>query len=159
MKRIITAILAIVLLGGALVALSGAAIPIPGPSAVPAPEPGCQNRESTPASPGPWHYVFDEDWWQAGSYRVSAGCGGYIQVDSDGWRFDGTQCGQMWVRRQRADGTTYILPGSVKHVCPHYGWVVLASRQPINARIWIEAWPYALADRNPTIWPLGRIQF
>lgn len=127
--------------------------------AYPPPIPGCQVKYSTHSDPRDWHFIMSEDWWQAGSYRISMGCNQAVVATSDGWRFDNSQCGQMWVRRQRDDGSTYILPGSVKHICGGGPPVVLASRQPINVRFWVEAWPYDTDDRWPGIWPVVSIRF
>lgn len=127
-------------------------------AAYPPPISGCQFKSSTQSDQRDWHFIMSEDWWQAGSYRISQGCSQAVVVRSNGWRFDDSQCGQFWVRRQRADGTTYILPGSVKHVCGGQN-VVIASSQPVNVRFWVEAWPYDTDDRWPGIWPVVTLQF
>jgi len=158
MTRTIRGVLALLVALGLLLVPTAASAARPGDALLP-PVPGCQERTSTQSDPGPWRYNYLEDWWVAGSYRISANCAGHnVTAYSDGWRFEGSECGQMWVRRQRSDGTTYILPGSVKHVCGGQT-VVLASSQPVNARIWIEAWQYDAADRRPGLWWVGTIRF
>lgn len=152
MRKPIRALLALAALASVLL------VPASAQAAVPVQ--GCQARTSTGSDPGPWRFDYLEDWWQAGSYRVSAGCPnrGYIIVHSDGWRFNAYQCGQMWIRRIAADGSTYIMPGSVKHVCGGTT-VVLASRLAVDTRFWIEGWPYAASDRRAGIWPVGTFVF
>lgn len=152
MKPTIRALLALVALASVLL------VPASAQAAVPVQ--GCQSRTSTQSSPGPWRFDYLEDWWQAGSYRISTNCvnRGYIIVHSDGWRFDAHQCGQMWIRRLAPGGGTYIVSGSVKHVCGG-DTVVIASKLPIDTRFWLEAWPYEKADRWAGIWWVGTFEF
>ena len=76
---------------------------------------------------------------------------------SNGWRFDATQCGQIWVRRPNPDGTTYIVPGSVKYICGGQSIVVVSGCR--CQLFWVEAWPFPVSDRNAGTWPLGVVSF
>lgn len=138
-----------------LVALTGIAA-VPAAAGLP-PTLDCNTRTSTGSTPGSWFFVSSADWWRIGPLQATPSCGGYVSFASSGWRFDGTQCGQVWVRRPSADGGTFIVPGSVKHICGGQSTVVVSGCR--CQRFWVEAWPYAAVDRHGGIWPLGVVRF
>jgi hypothetical protein len=117
----------------------------------------CTTRTSTPSTPNGWHFVNTEDWWQLGPLHANPSCNGYVIYNSRGWRFDATQCGQVWVRRPLPGGGTYIVPGSVKHICGGQSTVVV-SRCGCQT-FWVEAWPYAASDRMAGYWPLATVHW
>lgn len=149
MKRIITVLCVMVGLVGL------AAVPVQAePKLSTAVILNCLTRTSTQTSPGSWRYIMSEGWWQVGPLHASAGCGGYVLYRSDGWRFDMHQCGQVWGRRPAPNGTTYIVPGSVRHVCGGDDSVVVMSRCRCQT-FWLESWPYLASDRNSYTWNAG----
>jgi hypothetical protein len=113
----------------------------------------CTTRTSTPGSPNGWTFISSAGWWRLGPLQANPSCEGYVIYNSRGWRFDGTQCGQVWVRRPLPGGGTYIVPGSVKHICGGQSTVVV-SRCGCQ-RFWVEAWPYAASDRHAAYWPVA----
>lgn len=154
MKRILT-----VLFTAVVLAWSGGvaqAAPPPAEQQLP-PTLNCLTRTSTPSSPGSWFFVSSAGWWRLGPLAATPSCNGYVSYASRGWRLDGTQCGQVWVRRPLPGGGTYIVPGSVKHICGGQTTVVVSSCG--CQRFWVEAWPYATVDRHAGYWNVGTTRF
>lgn len=154
MKRIITAILAIVLAGGALVALSGAAIPVP--SALPLPIPGCQERTVTSSiSPPSWlQWVTSFDGHRGGSFRISAGCGRTVNYTSHGQAFEGMACTmvRIWYPRN-GERTDWVI------ACGGGPTVRVAGMAPVNEPFYFECRDTRSRARQPNLHCLFTIEF
>lgn len=151
MRRKLALILAAVATAGVMVAVTGTSS-----SAVPAS--ACRVHNSTQNNQNSWEYSSTFDWHFTQRLNTTSGCG-QIYMDSKGWRFNAYQCGEMWVRRYRSDGTSYVVEGSRRTVCGQRT-VLLISRIAAGRPFRVEGFPFDAEDReNPQIWPVGAVRY
>lgn len=117
----------------------------------------CTTRTNNSSSPGSWTFITPASWWRMGPLQATPSCGGYVTYVSRGWRFDGTQCGQVWVRRPLPGGGTYIVPGSVKYMCGGETEVIVSRCS--CPHFWVETWVFPTTDRHHAYWPIGVVRF
>lgn len=152
MKKILSAILATVLLSGALVALS----PSVAQAALPLPIPGCQERTWTLSTTRPtwltWNNSFDG--YRGGSFRISSGCGRTVTYTSHGQAFDGNACTmvRLWYP-MRGERTDWVI------ACGGGPSVRVAGMAPVNQVFYFECRDTRSAHRRPGLHCLFTIEF
>lgn len=150
MKRIIIGLLAIAVALGLTVAVNATSA-----SAVPAS--ACRSHNSTQNNQNSWEFNNTFNWHYTQWLYTTPGCN-QIYFRSEGWRFDYYQCGELWVRRLNANGTTYVVDGSRKRVCGGTT-VMLISRIAADRGFRVEGWSDNAADRIAMIWPIGSVRY
>jgi hypothetical protein len=153
--KVAVALLSVVTLG----LVAGAAIPVP-PAGLPVVE-ECQTRTVGNSGQVWVYWSWEMMGHTTGSFRVTSGCSHQIKFWSQGWRFEGTACGDMRVRLLTSSGNT-LRRTNWTRVCggPRASHTyTLASFLPTNQRFELEGRALDPGDRAPHLWWMGEFRF
>lgn len=119
---------------------------------------GCQERTVGNAGQDWLYWSWEMMGHSTGSFRVSTGCSHQIKFRSDGWRFEGTACGDMRVHFVNSNGSTQRRTPWVR-VCGGTRFYTLASFLPTNQRFELEGRAADTSQRREYLWWMGEFRF